>query len=1047
MPFKDPKLFQFPNICVVEASAGSGKTYALSLRYVQLLLNSSSHSGDISLKHILAITFSNKATMEMKERILDLLKKIALDRFSSSSEKERIVSSLGIDFALAQRKALGVMDALILNYNFFQVQTIDSFVNAILSACALKLRLSAGFRIRTDSSVYLAYSLDRLIDAAASDKDVRMAFSRFLHQYLFLENKTGWFPKKNILETLINFFGKTNRTGRDFVFSPPASGVLEDEKADILSKMMKLKDVWPQGAHKSFEKKFMEFLGNPRKSFDFDELSDYWKRPGFPLTKTGEISSCAKELWVKIRLRLKSAAEKESRAVMGPYIDIFSRVQGYFKTVCANEDVLFLDELNRQAHLLFGQEGLTVPELYYRLAMRLKHILIDEFQDTSPLQWENLYFLVEEVLSVDGSLFYVGDKKQAIYRFRGGDVELFDCVLDSFKGTSLIRERLDKNFRSRKEIVTFANEVFSRDNLKAFFQKCRDGKKEDECLSLFEEDAIFKIFDRVEQQGREDKEGGYVKLLNLDIENKEARNVRVRKEVILLVKDLRERYSCGALAFLTRDNDDVELLSEWFIEEGIPVESEKTLNIRNNGFIKEVVSFLKFLNSPIDNLSFASFVSGEIFLTATVFKREDMHDFIFNFKEKRDQKKKVYLYREFRRKYPSVWETFFEVFFKNVGFVPLYELTVSIFKTFECLKRFPDALGFFMRFLELIKEQEIENSSLALFLEFFDKTSGEELYVRVPLADAVKVLTIHSAKGLEFPVVVLPFFEMDVKVEPLVSRFENDRLVLMRLNKKYRNYSEEIDTIYRQEYLKSFIDELNGVYVALTRAQEELYIFLPRNSKRNSLGSELFPVSEELERGIRPQKSPQSSTGKEVFLKELGASKYVDWISFLTESLGHEFDEPRLLKNRKRIIRGEIIHYLLSYVGDLSHQVKEAVFKEAFCNASMKFSCLWDLKEYEAVLNDILDNESFKPFFFVNGSKVFTEQEVVDDQGNAKRIDRLIVADDEVLVVDFKTSVEKSLVDQGQVKEYMKLASALYPDKKVSGILLYLDSLESERVL
>jgi ATP-dependent exoDNAse (exonuclease V) beta subunit len=1046
MPFQDPKLFQFPHICVVEASAGSGKTYALSLRYVQLLINASLHLGDIPLKNILAITFSNKATMEMKARILDLLKKIALDRFSTPQEKERIVSSLGIDFVLAQPKALKAMDALILNYNFFQVQTIDSFVNAILSACALKLRLSASFRIRTDSSVYLAFSLDQLIDAAATDKDVRMAFNRFLHQYLFLENKTGWFPKKNILETFINFFGKINRTGREFVLGTSTSGACDVEKADILLKMKKLEDVWPKGAHKSFEKKFMEFLETPRKSFDFDELSDYWKRQEFPLTKTGEISSEASGLWGEIRAGLKSVAEKESRALMDPYIDMFTRALKYFRAFSSNEDVLFLDELNRQAHMLFEQEGMMVPELYYRLAMRLKHILIDEFQDTSPLQWENLYPMIEEVLSVDGSLFYVGDKKQAIYRFRGGDVELFDAALDHFRGTSLIRERLGKNYRSRKEIVAFANEVFSKDNLKAFLEKCKEDKKEDDGLSLLDDEAVFKIFDQARQESREDKEGGYVKLSILDIENKEARNVRVREEAILHVKELHKRYPYGALAFLTRDNDDVELLTEWFIEEGIPVESEKTLNIRNNGFIKELVSFLQFLNTPIDNLSFASFICGEIFLAAAELKKEDMHDFIFDFKKRKDQEKTIYLYREFRRKYPKIWEMFFEIFFKNVGFVPLYELTISIFKTFGCLKCFPDALGFFMRFLELIKEQETENSSLALFLDFFDKTEGEDLYVRVPLADAVKVLTIHKAKGLEFPVVVLPFFEMNIKVEPLVSRFEGDRLVLMRLNKKYRSYSEKIDLIYRQEYLKSFIDELNAIYVALTRAQEELYVFLPRDSKRNSYAIELFPINEESERGVRPQERAQSRITKEALLKELPAPAYVDWITFLSEKLEYEFEEPRLLKNRKKIIRGEIIHYLLSYVKDLSQQKKDVVLKEAFRDASMKFVSFGDLKQYETVLDDVLNDKTFKPFFFVKGSKVFTEQEIVDKQGNTRRIDRLIVSDDEVQVIDYKTSVEKSLVNQDQVKEYMELVGALYPDKKVTGVLLYLDSLEFERV-
>ncbi len=188
--------FQFPQVCVVEASAGSGKTFELAKRYLQLLINPGLKIQEIPLRNILAITFSNKATIEMKQRILDFLKKIALDQFSSQEEKQEIFSGLGVEELLARKKAFLILDELFRNYNFFQVQTIDSFINAILSACAFRLDLSANFRIKTDALDYLAYGLDILIDRAATDKKVAKAFADFLKQYLSLENKTGWFPKK-----------------------------------------------------------------------------------------------------------------------------------------------------------------------------------------------------------------------------------------------------------------------------------------------------------------------------------------------------------------------------------------------------------------------------------------------------------------------------------------------------------------------------------------------------------------------------------------------------------------------------------------------------------------------------------------------------------------------------------------------------------------------------------------------------------------------------------------------------------------------------------
>ena len=150
MPIKDPRIYQFPQVCIVEASAGSGKTNKLAQRYVQLLINPTLPFQEIPLRNILAITFSNKAALEMKTRILELLKKISLDKFSSPQEKESILSLLEVDFEFAQKKAYAVMESLVRNYNFFQVQTIDSFINAILCGCAFKLNLSASFRIKTD---------------------------------------------------------------------------------------------------------------------------------------------------------------------------------------------------------------------------------------------------------------------------------------------------------------------------------------------------------------------------------------------------------------------------------------------------------------------------------------------------------------------------------------------------------------------------------------------------------------------------------------------------------------------------------------------------------------------------------------------------------------------------------------------------------------------------------------------------------------------------------------------------------------------------------
>ena len=231
-PRQEARLFQFPEVRVVEASAGSGKTYCLARRYIQLLLTSN-NSFPLPLRHILAITFTNKAAFEMKARILELLKKISL-RQCSKTEEENILLPVGVDGNQASLITMGMMDDLICHYNFFQVQTIDSFINALLSGCAFKIGLTANFRIKTNSSEYLEHSLDELIDQAHRDKKILKVFEQFLNHYLYLENRMGWFPKKDMLGIMTAVYQQHNRYGLDYALGPIAQEDIIKLKRSIL---------------------------------------------------------------------------------------------------------------------------------------------------------------------------------------------------------------------------------------------------------------------------------------------------------------------------------------------------------------------------------------------------------------------------------------------------------------------------------------------------------------------------------------------------------------------------------------------------------------------------------------------------------------------------------------------------------------------------------------------------------------------------------------------------------------------------------------------
>jgi ATP-dependent exoDNAse (exonuclease V) beta subunit len=725
------------------------------------------------------------------------------------------------------------------------------------------------------------------------------------------------------------------------------------------------------------------------------------------------------------------------------------------------EDILFLEELNSRSRQLFGKGTISVPEIYYRIGSRFRHFLIDEFQDTSVLQWNNIFILAEEALSTGGTLFYVGDKKQAIYRFRGGETELFDGVRKELAHFSQKEDVLSCNYRSSKEIVEFNNRVFSVENLECFianYNAHQQAKAKNETIFRFSsafKDKLLQVFSHSEQESQPAKPAGYVSVERFDILTNLTYAVElIRDKLLVLIEDLRSRsFDFKDIAVLCRSNDRVEEISSWLLQEGIPVESEKTLNIRENSLIKEIVSFLEFLDSPINDLAFASFILGEIFCAASGLPREKIEDFIFR---NRMQKKKTdsfaaYLYRSFQREFPQAWQQSIEKFFKNVGFLPLYEMLVTIYADFKVLERFPGNISFFMSFLERVMEKEDEYNGIKAFLEYFKDAVNEDLYVKFPAGNALKVMTVHKAKGLEFPVVIIPFFKISPKAEstsdnrgtsytPELDR-KGNTLRLLRLKEDYRKFSEEIRIRYNEEYFRSFLDELNNSYVSFTRAKQELYIYIPKTRDLNSPAELLIPDDfVELGKKGRLQKKEEEEEQRYI----LGSSLYSDWISLLKD----EFRDYTQLKFYKQIKKGEVMHYIFSLLNNLSGKNVDVELNRCLEMGQSRFPEFEDFSGLQQKIKTLLNDLRFKELFFCEGSRVFTEKEVVNRFGDTKRIDRLILKDDEAVIIDFKSGTEilrlrpgQEEADVKQLKEYIELIKTIYPAKLVKGYLLYIDNL------
>ncbi len=1065
-PTKFP--FSSPEVRVVEASAGSGKTYALAKRYVQLVLSS---IGDIlpdranyilsssytPIRSILALTFTNKAAFEMKARILEFLKKIAFSAISEA-EREDIISPLQIDEESARKRAFVIMESIIRNYNFFQVQTIDKFINAILCGCSFKLGLTANFKIVTRPDDYIRYSLDELLDKCADDKVISGLFERFLQNYLYLENRSGWLPKKDMLSIMQSLFEEYNKYGYDFL---SVSGSREDIgkiKGMILSKMKELRDNLPEGVQVKFKNSLDDFIRKSVDGFDIDSVSNFFLRESFPVRKGAVVPVHIQRLWQQIRDGFRRLSEKEATTMFGPYIDIFSYILDEIRELSTKEDVMFLCELNKKAGALFDSDYITVEEVYYRLASRFRHYLIDEFQDTNRLQWRNLDKMVEEALSTGGTLFYVGDKKQAIYRFRGGDVELFDDLKTRFSNFNIFIDVLRKNWRSQRAIVEFNNMVFSPENISCFIRKkeayeCSKNKKDIVFFTQEEIDRIKEIFCSANQTWCDENSKGYVKIEYIEGEKKEDREIVVREKLISLINNLLKRFSLSSIALLTRRNSDVELLTSWLIEEGIAVESERTSNVKDNDFIQEIVCLLKFLNSPIDNISFCSFILGKIFVEVSGISEEEINSFIFSLRDKIQGRDNFYVYREFRKRYPEQWDRFIASSFKNVGLCPLYELVVSIYHDLDCLNRFPEQHGFFMHFLELIKAQEKEGRiDIPSFFDYFENTEGEDFYVHLSEHNAIRILTFHKAKGLQFPVVIIPFLEMDINVgsskryqQSYILRQTDGYLHLLRIKAKYHQFSKKIWEIYSDEYKKEFLSELNNVYVAMTRACYELYAFVPvRAGNRCNFIRFLIPDNIYETGDIYEYKSKDSDNKKkdgEVII--ISPKKPVDWIAYLKE----EISIPTRIKDINKQQQGDIIHYALSLIGNLVDFTDvNKIINEIMRKVRLRYPYFEFVSRCEQIIRGMLTSKTMRQFFCIDSAEVFTEKEVVDSYGNTSRIDRLVLTTSDVWVIDYKPTDEFREEYFKQLRYYMNIVKEIYPTRKVTGFLLYYENFMVEEV-
>jgi ATP-dependent exoDNAse (exonuclease V) beta subunit len=998
-------------IISVLASAGSGKTYSLAKRYLYLLLSS---DDNIVIKNIIAVTFTNKAAVEMKYRVIDYLKKAALSLDTGSFFDELKLTRDEI----AQRSAAALKD-IFKFYDNFNINTIDSFKNRILKSCAMSIDLSPNFVIEQDYSNNLLFSLEIFLQKAQISENLRNIVLQYLSQYLMKDS--GWFPKNNIYNEIEKVFKESGNVGKDILTNERASfrDEIASKSAAIIGKIKIFKGLLPNIQAKKYYSDAVErVLSAGEKIFFSMDIPARFAYETIEYIKNAEINIKADELWVEIYKDIESLYDFYMENYYGVYSYIYSKVVLEFDLRSKKDGIVFLNEINKKTVGFFEKYNTVMPEVYYRLSEKYKHFLIDEFQDTSLVQWTGIKRFLEESLAEGGTFFYVGDIKQSIYAFRGGKSEIFDAVSMEFPSANVNIKTLNKNFRSGRTIVDFNNNIFSKENIERFLDEFY--KKENiECsFSKFIETYSFP-----RQKTPAEHNYGYIEI---DIIDKACENVeeKIKQRFINCIHQVSKRFNSKDITVLCRTNDEVFTASSWLLENDFDVESSQTLNIRNNSIIKQIISLLMFINSPIDALSFSSFILGDIFSRISGIESAEFEKFIFDCNKRN---RSGTFYKTFKYKHENLWNEYFKYFFVKAGFVPVYELTLAALEKFKVTDNFSESRAFIMRFLELVKDFETQDSGLKNFLEYFNELKGDEesLYIKTAFGNGIKVMTAHKAKGLQFPAVIIPFLKLLAKPagKPYFDS-SGDKIKLFNISKNIAKFSHKAREIYDREKINSLLSELNVTYVSMTRAKYELYAIVPPKSGTSSNAIPVLLGNNALISGVK-QIYSQENNVKDDIVKDVFNFGYKDIQKHLKN-----VDKTALdINNSDK--KSSIIRYALSKITSLKNKnINDCI--DYTLNITKRKFFFEDVEFCREKLNRLFAEEKILDLFLYDEKDTYNKKEIVSPTGETFRIDKLIVLDDEVITVDFQISNEREEKNKEQVERRGALISEIYPGKKIS---------------
>ncbi len=1019
---------------IYNASAGSGKTFTLVKAYLSKLI--SSNKPDF-FKHILAITFTNKAVGEMKERILENLFSFSDDTIL---ENETILFSMVCEETQLKpievhKRATSAVNYILHNYSSFDVETIDRFNHRLIRTFARDLKLPANFEVHLDVDSLMVEAIDKLILKVGIDKGLTPIILDFSFEKI-AEDKS-WDISSDLRKIGKLLYSENemphtenlkNKTLADF---KTLKTQLSKQQQQIKIELIKLAEDFFDLMAKSnlnesdFTGKYLPnyFKKIADSSFNVLTGANWQETLGDSALYPQRVTDVVKESMDRLSLQIVTIFnESKKRIYQLEFLETLSQnvnslslinaIQKEYLTLQEEKNILPITEFNVRINKEIKQQ--PAPFIYERLGEKYKHFFIDEFQDTSQMQWQNLTPLIENALSQSdsknktGSLMLVGDAKQSIYRWRGGDPDQFISLYDHFNpfpSSSKEVKNLETNFRSYDEIIQFNNSFFS------FVSNYFGSELHKELYTIGNAQKITA------------KMGGFVSLSFIEARNNLESDEFYPPRVLEIINNqLSKGYLKKDICILVRKNKQGVVLAEFLANQQIEIISSEALLLESAPEIVFIIDVLKIIQNFDDKKSKSNFL---YFLHSHLNISKPLHIFINELLPL----SKASLEIELR-----AYQVFFD--FKTPTIIPLYDLCETICQSFTLSQK---RVAYVQSFLELVFEfSASESTTINDFIDFWETKKKKSSVAVSSDLDAVTIMTIHKAKGLEYPVVIYPYADDDIhdfKKDKLwfpleESEFSGFSEMLVPVSKKMKNFSEIGNALYEAHTKKSELDILNIVYVAMTRAAEQLFIV---SNKKNSIKENntthlfcnylkhinLWDDSQdfyEFGNHTKPKMSKSLTSTKET----ISLDKFAETIPYRnTIQIATNKSSLWDTQKEKAIQKGDLIHELLSkikQVSDLENTLKYAIDQGNIT------------KEQSNLLREILINLMSHPKlvqYFNELSVAENEKEIFTKDNQSLRPDRInFISNNIVTIIDYKTGAKNSKHAE-QIKNYGYILSEM----------------------